>query len=219
MMNVRDNLANIPPRSSLRRLCIVAVPASVITGSLFALMQSAVEVDDFSPPEQVGYVLEPYINPPIIEDPLPEKIKPQRPDIVDPPPRAPNLVKDINVADAPQIDYYGKVPADYGDADLDLVKPRRATSVIDRTILPITPPVPNYPSAAAKRGLEGSCDVFLSVSIRGEPFNVRADCTDRVFESAARKAVQKVKFAPQIRDGLPVTVTGVVYPLEFRMEP
>ena len=58
----------------------------------------------------------------------------------------------------------------------------------------------------------------MNVSIRGEPFDVRADCTDRVFERAAKKAVEKVKFAPQIRDGLPVMVTGVIYPLEFQLK-
>lgn len=219
MTEALDERANPQRRSALRRFSVVALPASLITASLFTAMHSAVEVDDFSPPEQTPYALEAYMKPSVIEDPLPVKILPQRPDPIDPPPSVPNLVKDISIVDVPQTDYYGAAPADYGEVDLNMIKPRRATSVIDRSILPITPPVPNYPSDAATRGLEGNCDVSLSVSTRGEPFNVRADCTDRVFESAARKAVQKVKFAPQIRDGLPVTVTGVVYPLEFRLEP
>lgn len=212
------------PRSSskpskLYRFSLVAVPASVITVSLFATMERAVTVDDFSPPEQIAYTLDPYMEREAIIETTPPKEKPVRTPDIDPPPMAPDLVKDITFDSIPDPGYTGTQPPDYGEADFDQIKPKRATSVIDRTILPITPPVPTYPARAARAGLEGDCNVYLNVSIRGEPFNIRAQCTDQVFETAAKKAVQKVKFAPQIRGGLPVTVTGVVYPLEFRMEP
>lgn len=205
--------------SKLYRFSLVAVPAGLITVSLFATMERAVAVDDFSPPEQIAYKLDPYMEQEAITETPPPKMKPVRaPDIV-PPPSAPDLVKDITFDSIPDPGYTGTRPADYGEADLGQLKPQRATSVIDRNILPITPPVPTYPARAANSGLEGDCNVYLNVSVRGEPFDIRAECTDRVFERAAMRAVQKVKFAPQIRDGLPVTVTGVVYPLEFRMEP
>lgn len=206
-------------RTRFRRFSLVAIPASAITASLFLAMHSAVEVDDFSPPEMIAYKLVTF-KPKIIETPkLPRERDVPPPDPVKPPPNAPPLVKDIKLVNVPTGGYSGVTPADYGEADLDAIKPARKTSVIDRSILPISAPVPSYSPRAKRQGLEGDCLVRLSVSTRGEPFNVQADCTDQVFENAARKAVLKVKFAPQIHAGLPVTVTGVVYPLEFRMKP
>jgi protein TonB len=204
--------------SKLRRFAVATGPAIAITTALFVAMQIAVEVEDVSPREMRVYDLVKFtpieIDPPrIIDD---RAMRRQAP--VTPPPKAPPLVKKINLIDVPAGDYGGAIPADYGAADLESIKPARATSVIDRVFLPISPPVPVYPPRAIKRGLEGECNVYLSVSTRGDPFDVRAVCSDKVFESAAKKAVQKVKFAPKIHDGLPVTVTGVVYPLEFRME-
>ena len=205
--------------SKLRRMSAVALPASAVTVSLFMAMQYLVQVDDFSPPKQIVYDVKAYMDvktPPESNEP---RINPPKPADIDPPPSPPALVNDIEIVTMPDGGYSGTVPADYGDADLELIRPTRVTSISDRTMIPITPPVPLYPRRAETLGLNGTCDVHLSVSTRGEPFNVQADCSDQVFERAAKKAVQKVKFAPQIRDGLPVTVTGVVYPLEFRINP
>ena len=87
-----------------------------------------------------------------------------------------------------------------------------------RIVQPLSPPVVVYPDSAAREGLEGDCEVHLNVDIRGNPFDVEAICTDRVFERAARRAVERVQFAPRIEDGRPVEQHGVVYPMEFRME-
>ena len=76
-----------------------------------------------------------------------------------------------------------------------------------------------YPDTAASRGITGTCDVYFNVSPKGVPYSIEAKCTDRLFERAAEKAVSKVKFAPKIHDGLPVTVTGAIYPIVFRMDP
>lgn len=206
-------------RSQVARLSLVAVPAGVVTVSLFVAMQSLVEVDDFSPPELPVYELvefEPIkIDPPtIIRDDSHDKLKP-----VKAPPRTPPLVNELEIVTLASVGYSGSTPANYGEADFKPILPKRVSAIPIRDIQPITPPVPIYPRRPAELGLEGECNVYLDVSMRGDPRNVRAECSHRLFESAARKAVQKVKFVPQIRDGLPVTVTGVVYPLEFRLEP
>ena len=205
-------------RTGLKRLGVVVLPAGLITISLFTIMHQLIVVDDFTPPELTVYDVNPYIEaettpPPRRPDPRPTKLKP-----IDPPPRPARLVKDIRKVDLPVSGYEGIAPADYGATEFAPILPERVSAITVRTMQPVTQPVPVYPRRAIERGLEGDCDVYLTVSIRGEPLNVQAECTDRVFETAAKKAVQKVKFVPQIRDGLPVTVTGVVYPLEFRME-
>ena len=207
------------PTRRLKRTCSVAIPAGAMTLALFAAMQQLVEVDDFETPAQQFYDVEA-----LIAQETEAPVKKRRPNVIrkDPvkaPPPPPKLVKSVDNPKVPFSDYSGVAPAEYGQVDLDQIKPKRTTAITVRRLQPLTPPIPAYPSAAASRGLSGTCEVFFSVSIRGEPFNVDARCSDRVCRTAAIKAVKKVKFAPKIRDGLPVTVNGVVYPLEFRMEP
>ncbi|MFN3211569.1 MAG: energy transducer TonB [Henriciella sp.] len=206
-------------RHSLKRTCTVVIPAGAMTLALFATMQQLVAVEDFEPPAQTFYTVEALMEQEIDEplDKPREKVVRETPIKAPPPP--PKLVNSVNNPKVPFSDYSGTAPADYGQADFRKLKPQRTTAISVRNLQPLTPPIPAYPSAAASRGLEGTCEVFFSVSIRGDPFNVDATCTDRVFRNAAIKAVKRVKFAPKIRDGLPVTVNGVVYPLEFRMEP
>ncbi len=206
-------------RSKLKRLSAVAIPASVITASLFMAMQNLVEVDDFSPPELTAYELIEFQPIEIDEPEIIRETRLDRPKVVDMPPKAPPLVNEIKNMDQAFDGYSGTTPADYGKAEFKPILPKRVSAIRMRDIQPITPPVPIYPRRAAEKGLEGDCSVYLGVSVRGEPFNVNAECTHYLFESAAQRAVEKVKFVPQIRDGLPVTVTGVVYPLEFRLEP
>ena len=90
-------------------------------------------------------------------------------------------------------------------------------AISDRDAQPIRPPVPTYPSRAAERGIEGSCDVRFDVDTRGEPYNVTADCTDRVFKREAERAVSRVEFAPKIIRGQAAERRNVVYPLEFTL--
>jgi protein TonB len=206
-------------RLTPKRLIGAALPAGLITLGLFAAMQHLISVEAVSAPELRVYELPAYMA-------AEEFVEPERPvreikliEHASAPPPPPPLVGQIENVKLPAFSYQGAVPADYGAADLQDLKPKRVAAITARTLQPITPPIPTYPRAAITRGLEGVCEVYLSVSPKGAPFDVSADCTDRVFEQAAIKAVKKVKFAPKIYDGLPVTVIGVVYPLEFRMEP
>ena len=201
-----------------KRLASVAVPAITVTIGLFFAMEHLIKVDDFSAPALKVYQVDPILEKPKIDETTPEKIKPERMAPINPPPRNPPLVNEVNTPDGQFGDYFGAPPADYEMPDMRSMLPDRTKAISRRDIRPIIEPAPVYPDAAARRGLEGYCDVHLSVSIRGEPFNVHADCSDHAFQKSAERAVKKVKFAPQIRDGLPVTVTGVVYPLEFRLK-
>lgn len=204
--------------SGVRRFAVMAAPAAIVTASLFLAMQEVIKVDDFEPPKQTVYEIEAYV---AQTKPIERPVRPKPIEIrpATPPPRPPALVKSVAEIGAPISGYTGVAPATYDPGEINIIKPRNAMAAIDRTFQPMTPPVPVYPRRAIGQGLEGHCDVHLSVSPRGEPYNVQARCSHAMFERAARIAVQKVKFAPKIRDGLPVTVTGVVYPLEFRLEP
>ena len=204
-------------RKQVQRLFGAALPAGVMTVALFMAMEHVVKVDDFEPPALTPYELITF-EPILIDTPtIPgrEPVKPIPP--VSPPPSQAKLVNQIDNVKGIPGDYFG-APPEYTPGKMGSILPVRTGSIAKKNLLPITPPVPVYPRAALSRELEGECEVFFSVSIRGEPFGIQADCTDRAFKSAAIKAVSKVRFSPQIRDGLPVTVTGVVYPLEFRLK-
>lgn len=218
-INVPQGPSSVKSVSKSKRFLAVAVPAGLMTLSLYALMQSLIQVDYVSAPDQRVYELSAYIEQTHREDAVVRQKKPPRPKPIDPPPAAEQLVKSVSNPSVPTNGFAGVAPAVYDSPDLRTLIPTRATSIVDRTIQPITPPMPIYPDSAAKRGLTGDCEVHFNVSPKGDPFNITAKCSDRVFKRAAEKAVSKVKFAPKIHDGLPVTVTGAVYPIVFQMDP
>ena len=78
--------------------------------------------------------------------------------------------------------------------------------------------MPTYPSRAAERGIEGSCEVRFDVDTRGRPYNVQATCTDSIFKREAERAVGRVEFAPKIVRGQAAERRNVVYPLEFTLQ-
>ncbi len=209
--------ANNGSRGFKRILC-VSVPAALMTLGLFSAMKAFVHVDDFSPPEQTSYIIEAYMIPKVIKKPNSTIEKPARPEPLQAPPAQPRLKAakvDIGL-DAGT--YTGAVPANYQVGPIKMANAVAIGAVIDRTMQPLRPPVLTYPQAAATKGIEGACEVFLSVSPKGKPFDVSADCTNRIFSKAATNAVKKVQFAPKIYNGQAVIVTGVVYPIAFTLE-
>ena len=205
-------------RKRLVRYCAVVAPAAGITTGLFFAMQNLIAGEQIQAPDLIIYEVSPYVEQEAPEKPIPPIIRPTRPESISPPPSPPKLVTSIEAPDVPAQSYSGAAPADYGEAILDGMRPKGIGAVIDRTLQPISPPVLTYPRDAARQGLESDCDVHLRVSPRGDPYDVYAECDHPAFEKEAKRSIEKVRFAPQIRQGLPVTVTGVVYPLEFRLK-
>ena len=98
----------------------------------------------------------------------------------------------------------------------DLVPP--VPAITSRDVKPIRAPVRSYPDSLARRGIEGDCEVSLSINRKGEPFDIAADCSHPGFANAAERAVADVQFAPQIVRGAAVERHGVVYPIVFRLQ-
>ncbi|WOR16122.1 energy transducer TonB [Hyphomonas sp. FCG-A18] len=84
-------------------------------------------------------------------------------------------------------------------------------------VQPLSPPIPNYPIEAARRGLTGSCEVSLDVNEKGFPINIDADCTDNAFKAESENAMSKVMFPVLMVDGIATPYTGVIYPLDYRL--
>ncbi len=142
--------------------------------------------------------------------------KPRKLNSADKPPPPPKLSTSKADIDLPTPDIRGQAPTELkfdrlASLAIDPV------AISDRDAQPIRPPVPTYPSRAAERGTEGSCDVRFDVDTRGRPYNVEANCTDSVFKREAERAVSKVEFAPKIIRGQAAERRNVVYPLEFKL--
>ena len=143
--------------------------------------------------------------------------KAQRIDSADKPPPPPKMSATRSDIDLPTPQIQGAAPTELNVGRLDslAIDP---VAISDRDAQPIRPPVPTYPSRAAERGTEGTCEVRFDVDTRGRPYNVQADCSDSVFKREAERAVSRVEFAPKIVRGQPAERRNVVYPLEFRLD-
>jgi len=87
--------------------------------------------------------------------------------------------------------------------------------VSDRDAQPLVRIPPIMPPRAEK---SGHCKVRFDVSPEGQPFNVVAPfCTQRLFERASIKSVQKWKYNPKIVDGRSVSRSGVESKITFRL--
>jgi protein TonB len=89
----------------------------------------------------------------------------------------------------------------------------------DRAPLPLVRVEPQYPPAAARRGLEGWVQVQFTISTAGAIRDaVVVKSSDSVFERAAVTAVSKWKYQPQMQEGKPVETSNVRVVVRFRME-
>lgn len=78
---------------------------------------------------------------------------------------------------------------------------------------------PVYPVPAAQRDLSGFVVVQFDVLTDGTVSNVAiVESSDRVFERSSIRAAYKMRFKPEVIDGVPQVSTGVHYRFTFEME-
>ena len=79
---------------------------------------------------------------------------------------------------------------------------------------------PQYPQAAATKGIEGYVDVMFDVTALGTTENIRiiAYLPSTVFNKSVIKAVQGWKYKPNVVDGTPVKTYDVKDRVRFAME-
>ena len=88
-------------------------------------------------------------------------------------------------------------------------------AVSDRDAQPLVRIPPIMPPRAEK---SGHCRVRFDVSPEGAPFNVTTTfCTQRLFERATVKSVQKWKYNPKVVDGRNVARKGVENKVTYRL--
>ena len=145
------------------------------------------------------------------------RAKPRRLASADKPPPPPKLSTSKSNIDLPTPSIQGSAPTELNIGRMSslAIDP---VAISDRDAQPIRPPVPTYPTRAAERGIEGTCDVRFDVDVRGRPYNVQAECSDNIFRREAVRAVSRVEFAPKIVRGKAAERRNVVYPLDFQLE-
>ncbi|MEO0982015.1 MAG: energy transducer TonB [Pseudomonadota bacterium] len=202
----------------LIRIAIGVPAAAIIVFILFQMMNWMITIKELNLEEKEQRVLEAITPQRETNDARRNaRTPPKRLDAANKPPPPPKLSSSKSQIDLPTPDIQGAAPSDLGFARVEALS-IDPVAISDRDAQPIRPPVPTYPQRAAERGIEGSCDVRFDVDVRGRPYNVQADCTDRVFNREAVRAVEKVEFAPKIIRGQPAERRNVVYPLEFQLE-
>ena len=200
-----------------QRLLASTLPAAVVTAGLFGIMTGLIQVKEVKLAPAETRILESIVY--SHEEPsevmskhefpaIPEAATPPPPPQVSAAPKGVSMPPIVLVGNAPQ-----GLPIDHITPILTGPQP-----IGDRIATPVRPPMPTYPSSATTRGLEGDCDVRFDITPRGTPFNVKASCTHSIFESEARRAVERAEFLPQIVNGHAVESYGAVYPLAFRFD-
>ena len=227
-LRVNSVLGSIPivdggraPTISLKsdpgRLAMAALPAAAITAGLFVLMNQLIHVEEIHLDAVPQRILGPIVfDADFISEPtLPDHLLPEQIEVITPPP-PPKVQMTKGEVGLPPIMDVGQVPTRTPIGSLGSIM-TSASPMIDRTPVPVRPPIPTYPRPMAAGNMEGECLVKFNLTARGNPFDVSAECTPSGFESEARRAVEKAEFLPRILEGRAIETRGLSYPLEFRL--
>lgn len=166
--------------------------------------------------------------PVVVDDPIapiPRFIMDTPPPIVtreDEPPVRPleqQLPPPVNQFDPPEVNTDGE-SMHFGDP-VDIVKPPiKGIFGVGGQMVPFIKIVPQYPTAAATKGIEGYVDVMFDVTELGSTDNIRiiGYVPSSVFNKSVIKAVKGWKYKPNEVDGVAVRTFDVKDRIRFAME-
>lgn len=86
--------------------------------------------------------------------------------------------------------------------------------------LPLDIVVPEYPANALQKGVEGWVKVSFTIGVNGEVIDpkILEQHPSTIFAKAALKAITHSRYRPQLFDGQPVVLEGVVEQFTFKLE-
>lgn len=191
----------------IKKISAVAASSLLLTVSIFYLLQAliavgdielgdkAIRIADVTMPERDLELIQ-DIERPKEEEPPPETMPPEF-DMTPP--------ADLdNAAPRPKFDFKGK----------------RSGVFADGSYVPIFKVPPIYPRRAQERGIEGCVMLEFTVTKVGsvrDPM-VLWSVPSGIFDRAAMRSAMKFKYKPQIRDGEPIEVAGVLNQITFIIE-
>jgi protein TonB len=198
--------------TTVKRLIGVLPIAALATFGTGLLMMKLIEtggfVADDSPRIEIG-----AINP--VEHLPPEIIKIKAPELerVEVPP-APPIVERNHVG-MPATDIIETLAP---PPPIALPEPADMTKLASIRIGDVRPLVRIPPAMPVRAERSGHCKLAFDVSAQGSPYNVRAiACSQKLFERASVKSVQKWKYRPQYRDGQAVPYIGLTETIRFNL--
>ncbi|MAK60723.1 MAG: hypothetical protein CMK09_07070 [Ponticaulis sp.] len=200
-----------------RRIVASFIPAAGLTLGLFVVMDRLVDVGEIVLPEPEFRTLA-SLTPPKDEPEEPDREKRDRFEPIEaaPPPKTDPL-KPIEPGSVSFQVAEFRVP-DVGDVRGKMAPIIQPVAVMVRErATPVRAPIPDYPQRALTSGLEGQCDVVFNIDAAGRPYDVEAECTDRIFLRSSENAVSKSLFAAKLKNGVPVGQENLVYPIQFTL--
>ena len=186
--------------------------AALVTVGLFVLMMTLI-AEEFKPQEKLATAS--FDINPTVEDikviKRDTKVKQVKKVVTPPPP--PTIERQKAAKPQERIaSLEGAIP-DFEAPKIDRKNFKIAVS--DRDAQPLVRIPPIMPPRAEK---SGHCRVKFDVSPEGAPFNVMTTfCTQRLFERATIKSVQRWKYNPKIVDGRAVARNGVENKVTYRL--
>jgi protein TonB len=196
---------------SIARYVTAGGLALAVTVGLLLVMHILIQTNIKGPGEVVEFRVPDIVMPERKIETQYDTSKPDRPEEVElAPPDLPKVEFDTPEINNESISLVPKL-----DAKPTITGP---TGFGDGEMIPLTVVQPEYPRRAAQTGKEGYCTVEFTVAANGTTKDAFvADCPDSVFERAALKAAEKIKYKPRVVDGQPVDVPGVQYKFLFQM--
>ena len=195
------------------RLLIGAGLGFLVTGVLFVIMPTLIEMADKSLDEKPATRIADITMPDTEIDVNVEEVKPPKPaEPEEPPP-------EMDQPDVSEVDINPEAVNMTPQASLD-IDIGTGFGGGDGEYLPIFKVPPQYPRRANSRGIEGYCIVEYTVTTTGATRDpVPVDCQPAgYFERASVKAALKFKYKPRVIDGEPIEVPGVQNKFTYELE-
>jgi len=188
--------------------------AGLVTASLAFFMTYMISVEGEFRPDTPDLVVElfPQVDP--IDPTPPITLVPVQP--VSPPPPLPTIP--VQISQLPGTDLtisIGGMPAvEVSGIGGDLT----SFNTSDRHVQPLVRIPPAYPTREAERGMEGDCVLQFDVTTLGAPVNIQVlECASSGFARESVRAVERWRYNPRVRNGVPEMYRGVQTRLEFNL--
>lgn len=194
-----------------RAISSAATGLAVTIGLLYLMQFLVASGEEVITEPRTRYFLD-WIDPQDPPDTPTEERWPERPD-------EPQLPPETNFANSTDTDFGGvgvpaapSVPQNYRPTFTGF-------GVSDGPLINIFKVQPNYPTAAAARGLDGTVVVQFDVTAMGVVENVVVvESTNKRFNKAAIEAASRFKYKPRVVDGMPYGAKGLRQLFRFEME-
>ncbi len=207
--------------SKILRYCVAGALAVVVTFGLFLLMQSLIEMGQKKDKDATKGMVIDFIRVKksrtvqIKKRVLPQKLKQEKP------PDTPDFKMPTTkgaVGDGIKIAPPAEIQVDKG---VRLAGgPGLHGAASDSSYVPMVRINPMYPRAAARKRVEGWVLLQITISVTGAVKNARVieAKPPNIFNRSAVNAINRWKYKPTIRKGVPIEIRGVQVRLTFKLE-